>query len=72
MNTTIHELINMKARKVEVEVELGISDIDIRHLSSKQIKRIDQDIEHHYDPRVMLEMIETTIQNDEKIIFNRH
>jgi len=72
MNTTIHELINMKARKVEVEVELGISDIDIRHLSSKQIKRIDQDIEHHYDPKVMLEMIETTIQNDEKIIFNRH
>jgi len=72
MNTTIHELINMKARKVEVEVELGISDIDIRHLSSKQIKRIDQDIEHHYDPRVMLEMIETTIHNDEKIIFNRH
>lgn len=72
MNTTIHELINMKARKVEVEIELGVSDVDIRHLSSKQIKRIDQDLEHHYDPRVMLEMIETTIHADEQIIINRH
>ncbi|MBI9012662.1 MAG: hypothetical protein JEZ08_10575 [Clostridiales bacterium] len=72
MNTTIHELINMKARKIEVEIELGISDVDIRHLSSKQIKRIDQDLEHHYDPRVMLEMIETTIRTDEQIIANRH
>jgi len=72
MNRTIHELINMKARKVEIELELGTSQIDVRHLSSQQIQQIDRDIEHHYNPAVVLEMINKTIKYDENLIKSRH
>ena len=72
MNKAIHELINMKARKVELELELGTSNVDVRHLSSQQIRNIDTDIEHHYNASVLLEMVNKTISNDEQVIKSRH
>ena len=72
MNITIHELINMKARQIELELELGTSTVDVRHLSSQQLMHINRDYDHRYNPQVLLDMVKKTIHNDEQIILNRH
>lgn len=72
MNRQIHELINMKARKMELEVELGTSEIDIRHLSYLQLRDIDHDFETGVNPAIMLDMVNRTIELDEAIIHDRH
>lgn len=72
MNRQIHELINMKARKIELEVELGTSNIDIRHLSSGQLRTIDYDYECGIETSDTLERVNQTILIDEKIILKRH
>lgn len=72
MNKQIHELINMKARKLELEVELGTSNIDIRHLSSTQLRDMDYDYECGIDTNIMLEMVEQVISDDETVIHSRH
>ncbi|MCH4889839.1 hypothetical protein EZV73_19805 [Acidaminobacter sp. JC074] len=72
MNRTIHELINMKARKIELELELGTSTVDVRHLSSQQLMHINRDYDHQYNPKVLLDMVNETIHNDEQTILNRH
>ncbi len=72
MNKTIHELINMKARKIELELEMGTSTTDVRHLTSMQLRHINDDLDHAYNPAVMLEMVNKTIRYDENKIRRRH
>ena len=62
----------MKARKIELELELGISTVDVRHLSSQQIRHIDEDLEQKYNSAVLLDMVNQTIRRDETIIMKRH
>lgn len=71
MKHVIHELINMKARKIELEVELGISTVDIRHLSSQQIRHIDEDLERKYNSAALLNMVNQIIKRDETIIMKK-
>jgi hypothetical protein len=72
MNREIHELINMKARKEELEVELGTSHVDIRHLSSQQRHHIEEDMQREFDPVVILERVNLKIRRDENAIARRH
>lgn len=72
MNREIHELINMKARKEELEVELGTSTLDEGHLSHLQRLHIEKDQRRGVDTDVLLEMVNLTIKSDEWIIHNRH
>ena len=68
MNREIHELINMKARKEELEVELGTSHVDIR----QQRHHIEEDMQREFDPVVILERVNLKIRRDENAIARRH
>lgn len=68
----IHELINMKARRQEVEVSLGISNIENKHLSKMQIDHIKHDEKYHQNSFTMLNHLNNAIKTDEWIIRNRH
>ncbi len=41
----IHDLINSKARRLEIEVGLGISNVENSHLSRAQLNHIHHDFE---------------------------
>jgi hypothetical protein len=62
----------MKARKIELELEMGTSTTDVRHLTSMQLRHINADLEHAYNPAVLLDMIKQTIIYDENKIRRRH
>ena len=72
MNREIHELINMKSRREELEVECGNSKVLQGHLSTQQILHIEKDLQHEFYPEIVLEMVNSTISIDENIIFDRH
>lgn len=72
MNKEIHELINMKERRQELEVELGTSNIQVDHLSHRQMLHIEQDTGHSRNTTVLLDMVNQTIQQDEQTIQHRH
>lgn len=67
----IHELINMKERRLELEVALGISDIDQDHLSKLQIDHIKHELKYNQNPFTMLNHLNNAIKTDEWYIKNR-
>ncbi|MBI9010919.1 MAG: hypothetical protein JEZ08_01715 [Clostridiales bacterium] len=68
----IHELINMKARRLEIEMVLGISNIDKSHLSKSQVDHITHEKRYNQNPFTMLNHLNNAIKTDEWIIKNRH
>lgn len=72
MNREIHELINMKARRIELEVELGTSDLTNWQLSNLQRQHIQEDLRRQVNSQILMEMVNETIEADESIILSRH
>lgn len=68
-NSEIHDLINLKARRLEIEVGLGISNIEMSHLSKAQVDRINHD---HNTQFSALNKLNNVIKTDERIIYSRH
>lgn len=71
-NNEIHDLINLKARRLEIEVGLGISNINKTHLSKKQVDHINHDLRHNTNPFTMLNHLNSAIKTDEWVIQKRH
>ena len=69
---TKYSNINMKSRKEELEVELGISDMNDSNLSNQQVFHIEKDFRRAINPNLVLEIVNLTIQADENIICGRH
>lgn len=70
--TEIHDLINLKARRLEIEVGLGISNIENSHLSRAQVDHIHHDDEDSKTQFSILNHLNNIIRTDELIIYNRH
>lgn len=71
-NNEIHDLINLKARRLEIEVGLGISNINKTHLSKKQVDHINHDLSYNTKPFTMLNHLNNAIKIDEWVIQKRH
>lgn len=71
-NNEIHDLINLKARRLEIEVGLGISNIDKNHLSKVQLNHIKHNLHHNTNPFTILNHLNTAIKTDEWLIQKRH
>lgn len=72
MDKTIHELINMKARREELELEIGTPRIDYKHMATLQKRRIAEDAQAGIDPWVLLELVNERIRRDEVEIKRHH
>ena len=70
--TEIHDLINLKARRLEIEVGLGISNIENSHLSRAQVDHIQHDYKDSRTQFSILNHLNNVIRTDELIIYNRH
>lgn len=68
----IHELINMKAKRLEIEIALGVSNIGQEHLSKLQFDHIKHEQRYNQNPFTMLNHLNNAIKTDEWIIKNRH
>lgn len=68
----IHDLINLKARRLEIEVGLGISNMDNSHLSKAQVDHIHHDYKDSRTQLSFLNYLNNVIRTDEQIIYNRH
>lgn len=71
-NKVIHELINLKERRLEVEVELGVSNIERSHLSRKQLEQISHDLKFNKSTFKELNCINQFIKSDEQILSYKH
>jgi len=71
-NKEIHELINLKERRLEVEVELGVSSVDDSHLTKMQVEQINHDLRCDNYSFEKLNRLNQVIQEDEQIICDRH
>lgn len=72
MNKIIHELINMKARKEELEVEMGSRRVEDSHLASMQKRHIEEDARRNRNPEIILDAVNQKIRDDERRIRGRH
>ncbi|MCD4713443.1 MAG: hypothetical protein K8R73_09200 [Clostridiales bacterium] len=72
MNKTIHELINMKSRKEELEIEMGNRRVEDSHLASIQKRHIEEDARRNMDPEIMLDAVNEKIREDERRIRKQH
>ncbi len=70
--TEIHDLINLKARRLEIEVGLGISNIKNSHLSRAQVDHIHHDYKDSRTQFSILNHLNNVIKTDEQIIYSRH
>lgn len=67
-NNEIHDLINLKARRLVIEVTLGISNINRAHLSKKEVDHIKHDLRHTTNLFTQLNHLNDAIQTDERVI----
>ena len=72
MNREIHELINLKALRLEIEVGLGISNVFEDHLSKSQLNHIRRYQKYTKQQFKMLNRLNHAISIDESIITKRH
>ena len=72
MNKIIHELINMKSRKEELEVEMGKRRVEDSHLASIQKRHIEEDARRNMDPEIMLDAVNEKIREEERRIRKQH
>lgn len=64
----IHELINKKEKRFEIEVALGISAVNKNHLSKMQLDHIKRDKKHNQVSFKVLNQINNLIKLDENTI----
>ena len=72
MNREIHELINLKALRLELEVGLGISCFNEDHLNKTQLNHISKYQKYRKQQFKMLNRLNHAIDIDERIIEKRH